>query len=212
MATDFRGAVRTALAAHLRAQLTPAYSEIAVSEGWPTPGKPLPALALTITLPTSAAVEVAPHTPHVWQVTPIAGSDPPQGKCLYSWGLASIGLQLDLWAGFPAVRDEVASAVSDALQMSPDSTIASPPTKRLARASSLLLRVPGVFGAVCEFNFSPFPDTPEASDNAQRAEWRATWQGTATLYLLAEQTVSLRTSIVAQLATNGGSAEDVPLS
>jgi hypothetical protein len=127
----------------------------------------------------------------VHRTTPTGGG---QGLARYSFGTVTLGLQLDAWATFQAVRDELAGAVGAALHRHPAATLGLPPGPlgpRLGRRGGLVLPVPDLLGAPCDFRFEGTPAVPENAAGASTAEWRATWTGEAFLYLVTEEQVAL---------------------
>jgi hypothetical protein len=201
-----RAAARKALADYLRSALQPTFPQLAVSENWPNPKQPFPPQALTVLAPQNG-VQTEYHAPVIWQVTPISGT---QATVLYSYGRLTIGMQLDTWSNFEAVRDSLAAAVTPLLNQSPSSSLGLGGLD-LQNAPGLVLPLPSYYGVTCEYAFDGEASPDESSDNATVAGWRATWTGSASLYLMAQQTVSLMLEIDAQLTLNGAPTDTVKL-
>lgn len=196
-------AVRKTLADYLATQ----NAGVTVSPRWPTPQRPLPAKAITVVLPPAPPV-VREHPPRVWSFTATSST---AGDVLYSYGLAEIGLQLDVWAQYPAVRDQLAASVQGQINRPPSATLGLTTLPRLSRAPGLVLRCTEFYDVPVDYRFEPIPPELETSDRAQKGDWRATWQGKATVHLLSQESVAIMTQLVLQLATNGGAASDVPI-
>lgn len=206
MSSDPRIALRTALAAYLAGAGIDA--DLVVSAGWPDPTKKLPAKALTVTIP-GQPIEVIEHAPRVWNWAP--GSGDTTSPVRYSYGLARFGVQLDLWTAFAAVRDQLVPKVQAAVKRPSQVTLGTSDLPRLSHAPGLVLRLTDFFGTPADVSFTALPDIPEGSEVAQRAEWRAIWQGEASVYLLAEESVSVIRTLVASLAVNGGAPQDITI-
>ncbi len=181
---DLNRAVRDALATYLAAELTGAFPGLVVSSEWPT--GPLPALALTVLAPGTPDVTFFP--PEVASVTPGAA---PNGTVRFCYGEASLGLQLDAWATAQPARDALAAATRDALNRHPAVTLGTPTPPRLGRRGGLVLKIAALLDAPCDLRFAPTPLPVEDADAAAAGEWRATWTGSALLYLMDAQQVAL---------------------
>lgn len=177
--------VRTVLADYLRSQLETRWPEVSVRGEWPDPGDPLPERVVAVL--QAGPPTVTQHPPVIHETIP---GTCPNGVVKYCWGWAELPLQLEAWARYQTHRDELAGAVADALQRSVRDTLGLTSVPHFRRASGLVLRADDL-GALCDFRFSPLPETPEASGAAQAGEWRATWDGTARFPLLDEQTAVL---------------------
>lgn len=219
-AADPRVVARAALAAYLTAELASDWSDVRVSENWPTPQTGFPKRALTVLAPRVAPLEVAYHAPVIWGTTDTTPEpteeepDPaPTGTVLYSYGRATYQLQLDVWAEFEAVRDQLQAVVQTALNRNPLATLPSDPAAVpcLDAGPGLVLELDDFYGVTCEYRFDPVPLLAETPPAAMAGDWRATWSGTATVYLMTEQAVALMKSITLRQTINGGSSEDVPL-
>ena len=198
---DPRVAVRAALAAHLKARL----SGVQVSENWPAPAVKLKVPAVTVVASPRVLTEY--HAPRQWRVTPTVGAPPqrPQVDVLYSYGRATLKLQLDAWEQFEATRDALAARVEAAFNLHPRVTLAQgTQLQDLQAAPGLVLRVPGYYGALCEYVFEAVAGTlPESSDTAQRGEWRQAYQGVAYLFLLNQETVAQMKTATMKYSLNG---------
>jgi hypothetical protein len=175
--------VRAALAAYLQAHLTTSNPELVVSSEWPTPGVALPAKAITVVAVGPPQTEF--HPPCVLSTTPTGNH---LGTVVYSFGRVTLGLQLDCWATFAAVRDALAVELEAALTRMPTETLGITTAPSLSRRGGLVLRITALANALCDFRFEAVPSFQETSDAAQAGEWRATWQGTAFVHLLATET------------------------
>lgn len=183
-------ALREALAAHLQTQLAPSFPGIVCSGEWPTAGKALPPIAVTVTTPGEQQTEFHPTVPHA--VSNISGTT---ADVVYSFGHVEQGLQIDLWATYRAVRDDVAQAIYFALNLPPNVTLGLGGLPNWSQAAGLVLRIPLLFNVPADFQFGDSPRTPESSDAAQQGEWRATWIGTASLETVDKENVPLMQQI-----------------
>ena len=186
MSVNVKAAVRASLAAYLLDYLAADYPTLQVLQKWPTPGKALPEVCISIVAP--GGDEESPFAPEVVAVTPGLGVD---GEVTYSTGLQVLGLQLDCWTRFSAVRDALAGAVWSALNRHPLDTLDPEAKPHLGAQRGLVIPVTDLYNTPCDFRFDPVSDVVETSDNAQQGEWRATWQGTATVHALVRETLPL---------------------
>lgn len=203
MALEPRRAIRTALASYFTAELEERYpSAVKVYDQWPD-GQPLEAIALSISVPP-APPEVREFQPQVISFAP--GPTDPISTLQYSYGIATIGMQLDLWTGYPAVRDELVGVITELCNRPPAATLGVPSLPQLSLAPGLVLRIPDFYDGLCNFDFTHFPRLPEDSESAQTGKWRASWSGSAELHLLKEEAVAVLRQVQLQLKLNGGLA------
>lgn len=202
---DPRTAIRRALAAYLKAELATSYPAMKVFDEWPH-GEPLGQLALSVTIPPGE-VEALEFPPVPIRFTPAGAS----GVLLYSRGRVTVGVQIDLWCGFPAVRDEVAPAVNALLNQPPSATVGPTRLGSLAQAPGLVLSLTELYSGLASLNFPPLPMIDESSDVQQEARFRAIWQGTADVHLLVEESVATMQHLTLKLSVNGGASTDVAL-
>lgn len=200
-----RVAARRALADYLRTNLTAAWPNIVVSENWPTPQAKLAPQALTVLAPQSGEF-VEYHQPVVWQVTPATNT---AGSILYSYGKMTLPLQVDAWAQFEAVRDDLVAAVLPLLNRDTAATLGVSQTATLAQAPGLVIPVPTYANVTAEYHFDPLPRLWEDQEPAMVSDWRATWVGDATIYLVQQETQPLMLDVTVKLSANGAAAEDV---
>lgn len=202
-------AVRGALAAWLRtqlpAQLTPDAPAVDVLERWPTPGRKLAPLAVAVTV--VGEPEFEPHSPKWHTVRQTSGV---AGTVVFSYGRATLGLQLDAWAATPADRSALMRALDAALNVHPTVSLRTlPPGARpySARWPGLTLALPDLYGEPCAFDLTAVALPVEGGDGAQQSEWRATLAGDARCYVTQQQTVALIKRFVLSTALNDGSPE-----
>jgi len=197
-------AVRLALANYLRTNLSASWPSLLVTENWPTPQRAFPPQSLTVLAPSDGQVTEY-HQPVVWSVTPTTGVN---CTVLYSYGKLKIPLQLDAWAQYESLRDDLAASVTPLVNVPADVTLGVAGNQpELAQAPGLVIPIPTYFSVTAEFRFEPAPGPREGSDPALMGEWRATWDGEALIYLMAQDTKPLMKTIVMQMAVNGGSNE-----
>lgn len=199
-----RVAVRNALASYLRANLSSAWPALVVSENWPTPQAVMPPQVLTVLAPQGGQF-VEYHQPVVWQVTTSSIGT----TVLYSYGKMTMPLQLDAWAQFEATRDDLVAAVLPLLNRDVASTLGVTQTATFAQAPGLVIPVPNYASVTAEYHFDPLPQLMEAQEPAMTSDWRATWVGDATIYLLQSESQPLMRDVTIKLAANGDTAQDV---
>jgi len=206
--TEPRAACRKALATSLSSYLTPLHSGIVVSEKWPTPGKALTALSLTVITPGTAP-KVEFHQPVKHKVTlPESGH---AGTVLYSYGRVDVDLQIDAWALYPATRDALALSTLRALNRPANVTLSTPALTDYSHAPGLVLRLTDWFNVTASYRFDALGAIPENSDAAQVNEYRATWQGSAHFYLCDEQQLYLMQKILLKAKYDNGPQETIQL-
>lgn len=192
-------AVRLALANYLRTNLSASWPSLLVSENWPTPQRKFSGQALTVLAPSSGQ-RTEYHNPVVWSVTPTSGVN---ADILYSYGKLTIPLQLDAWAQYESIRDDLAASVTPLVNQSAEVTLGTAGNQAtLAQAPGLVIPVPTYFGVTAEFRFEPAPSPQENSDSAMTAEWRATWAGEALIYLMQKETKPMMKTIAAVSAVS----------
>lgn len=208
MAVDPRIAVRRALKTYLETQLGGTYTSMKFFDEWPH-GQALGALALSVTIPPGD-IGLVEFPPAKVKFT-IAQQGDATGTLQYSRGRASVNIQLDLWCGFPAVRDELTPVVNAQLNRPPSATLNTTELGALAQAPGLVLALTGFYGTNASINFGQFPSLDESSDVQQEGRFRATWQGTADVHLLNEESVAVMKHLTLKLGVNGGASSDVAL-
>lgn len=186
MSEAVKQALREALAGYLSAQLAASHPSLVVSQSWPTPGAPLPPEALTVLSPGQPQAEY--HPPRVWSTTPTTGV---LGLTTYSYGVVTVGMQIDAWATFQASRDALALDTETQLNRHPADTLGVTILPHLSRMGGLVLIVPGLANAKADFRFQPSPRFDDSPADAQEGEWRATWTGDAFVHLLVQEQVTL---------------------
>lgn len=202
---DLTSAIRDALAAHLRTALAAAVPGLEVSGEWPTPGRKLPANAVTVL--AAGEPETRFHPPRIYRTTPGVA---PMGAVRYAYGRATVPLQLDAWATSPAARDTLSQALAGALHRHPAETLGLVGLPRLTARGRLVLLPAALLGAPCQFTFEAQSLPAESGDAAQSGEWRASWSGSAETYVVTEQQLALIQSITVQ-GPVGGVPEIIPL-
>lgn len=196
---DITSVVRAALASYLRTALPGVLAGVEVSEVWPTPGKPLPALAVTVLV--AGDPEVRFHPPRIYRAIPGVA---PNGTVRYSYGRANVPLQLDAWATFGPTLSTLTTALEAVLHRAPGETLSAPTAPRLRRRGGLVLEPAALLGAPCAFRFQAAPTPAESSDTAQQGEWRATWSGSAETWIVSEEQLALLQSIAVQVPAGSG--------
>lgn len=187
MTVSPKQAVREALAAYLRTVLP---VDVTVWSAWPSPGRPLPAKAVSVVTPGGDGEEPFAPGGDALRVDPDA-SPAVTGAVTYSTGFVTIGLQLDVWATFAAVRDDLAERVWSALNRHPADTLGTEPKPHLGAQRGLVLRIPALYNTPCDYRFDPAAGVVESSDAAQAAEWRSTWQGEASVHAVRREVLPL---------------------
>jgi hypothetical protein len=195
-------ALRDTLAGYLATQLASGHPNLVVSKSWPTPGATLPKEALTVLAPGQPVTEY--HPPRVWSTTPTTGV---LGIATYSYGVATVGMQLDAWSEFSTQRDQLALDVEAQLNRNMLDTLGVVTLPHLSRRGGLVLPVSALANAKADFRFQAAPRYDEASDSAQAGEWRATWTGDAFVHLLTQEQVTLLKHIL--LDFGGGDVVDI---
>lgn len=193
-------ALRLALAQYLRTNLLSPWPNLVVTENWVTPQKTFPPQAVTVLAP-SAGQKTSYHAPVVWSVTVVSGITV---QVIYSYGILTIPLQLDAWAQYESIRDDVTATLGPLLNQNVDVTLGLVTTPELTYAPGLVLQLSSnlYYGVTAEYRFEPAPSPVESSNTALMGEWRATWAGTGTVYLMAQENFPSMASAVAQLQFN----------
>ena len=200
---DLTEAIRAGLAAYLAGQLAGDFPTLKVLGEWPNPDATLPEYALTVL--ATGAPDVRYHPAVVRSVVVGSGAT---GTVRSSYARLTLGLQLDAWARYAATRDALAAAVRDALNRHPADTLGGGGLPRLGRRGGLVLTLPALLDAPCEFRFGVAPSPQEAPEAAQDGEWRASWAGTATTLALDEAQLALIKTLRVTLTTNGATPPD----
>lgn len=195
MTEGLKQALRETLATYLATQLAGAHPSLVVSSAWPTPGAPLPKEAITVLSPGQPQTEY--HPPRVWNTTPTTGV---LGTVTYSYGVATVGMQIDAWSEFQTQRDLLALDLEAQLNRHPADTQGVVMLPHLSRRGGLVLTVSALAGAKADFRFQASPRFDDASDPAQAGEWRATWTGDAFVHLLTQEQVTLVKHILLDFA------------
>ena len=211
MATlDPRAAIRKALIAYLKTvfvsgtwpTMWPSGNPDGFSENWPTPGQ-LPTLPhiSVLTGPGLASkgygVRIEKHTPNILSTTPTSGG---QGTVLYSFARAWIDFSIECWADFEPVRDDMCAAMDTAMDVDPNITLGSGTVADFSSTPGLVLPLgANYFSHNASCIFDPVPQVHEETKLAEVNEWRATFSGTAHMYLCRQETVYLLTDIILQL-------------
>src|SRR6266498_2673430 len=125
-----RVAVRLALANYLRTNLSAPWPNLVITENWPTPQKAFPPQALTVLAPLAGLITEY-HEPVVWKSTP--------GNILYSYGRHVIPLELDVWAQYESIRDDLASSLLPLLNQNVSVTLGGATLANFANAPGLVL-------------------------------------------------------------------------
>jgi hypothetical protein len=192
-------ALRKALTAWLQAKLAPDYTGVKVFSSWPQPSMTLPEFAVSVL--TVPPFDVQEHEPRIWDTTPTID---PNGTTLYSYGTANVGMQLDVWARYPEARDNLADSVRKWVNRSPIESLgilgALP---YLGSHPGLVLKLSDFGDVTAEYRFGQIATPVEDSTAVQSGEWRATWNGSAFLYLISIEQVALMKTLT--LDVNGDS-------
>lgn len=199
-----RVAVRKALADYLRTNLIAAWPSIAVSENWPSPQTALPPQALTVLAP-STGLRIDYHQPVIWGVDTVAGVS----TITYSYGVLEMPLQIDAWAQFEPIRDDLAAAVLPLLNQNVEVTLGTATLSNLAIAPGLVIPIPSYANVTAEYRFDPEPMLGEDVAHAETSDWRATWAGTATVYLMQQEVRPVMKEVIIDLSIPPGSPPDI---
>jgi hypothetical protein len=208
---DILEAVRNALATWLQAKLSPAWSGLDVRKDWPDAQQDLPAYTITV-LATGDAENVEYFNPIDVQVVPLA-SPSVNGTVTYVYGkIEGLPLQLDVFASSKAARDLFLVAVRKQLFVSPQVSLfgtshqpAWSPDYEIG--TDLVLELPDLFNVLCVYNFSPIGVPMESSEQAETAEWRATFRGSADVFLTNQEQVPLIKQMHLIISLNGQDPE-----
>lgn len=206
MASEIRAALRDALATYLTSRLAsqfPADAEDADGLKVYPRRRPLGTMAVqkviaVATQPGSVDVQSFPPTP-----ISVADTSGTSSLVTYAYGYAEVPMQLDVWAPNEPTRDALVQAVEAAINRPPAATLLGA-TSEFARFRGVVIRVTDFYDAPSRYLFGSFPRAyEETSASSQGSRWRATWQGTAQLYLLDQQTLNLLKTLVLQEGVNG---------
>lgn len=200
-----RVAVRLALANYLRTNLQAVWPNLVITENWPSPQRAFPPQAITVLAPLQGQI-VEYHEPVVWQVN---NTNNTSATIMYSYGKMEIPLQLDCWAQFESVRDDLASSLLPLLNQNVAVTLGLATNANLANAPGLVLPIPTYSNITAEYVFDPVPAAIETEDGAIVADWRYQWKGHATIYLIQNETQPLMKDVTIKMGMNGDSATDI---
>lgn len=199
-----RVAVRRALADYLRTNLISTWPNVVVSENWPTPQTQLPEQAVTVLVP-QGGFTVEYHQPVIWSVTTANGVS----TITYSYGKMEMPLQIDAWAQFEAVRDDLAASVLPLLNQNVEVTLGTATLANLALAPGLVIPIPTYANVTAEFRFDSEPMLSETTSLTEASDWRATWSGSAFVYLMQQETQPVMREVIINLSAPPGSTPDV---
>jgi hypothetical protein len=176
MATSIEQSAVNALKTYLQTQLG---ASVKVSGTWPNPDKNLPEKALTILkIGPRLETKIDPRLLGSAELTP---PDPTQ--MAYTWQIKAVEqrIQLDVWAKYEGVRDDLQAQLDNALNQGTYVTL-GPGLDRSHFSDGLILELgDGHVGyATYTFDGPEIADEPEA---AQRNEFRSTQVGTIYTYL-----------------------------
>jgi hypothetical protein len=176
MAVSVEQAAVNALKTYLQSQLD---SDIKISGTWPNPDKALPAKAVTI-------LKIGPRIdtkiePQLIGSAELAPVDPT--KMAYTWQIKAVEqrIQLDVWAKYEGVRDDIQSQLDSALNQGTYVTL-GPGLDRSHFSDGLTLRLGDGHTGYVSFLFDG-PEIADEPDSAQRNEFRTTQVGTLYTYL-----------------------------
>lgn len=203
-----RVAVRLALANYLRTNLQAAWPNLVITENWPQPQKVFPPQALTVLAPLQGQV-IEYHQPVVWKVTGESGA---AATIMYSYGKMEIPLQLDCWAQYESIRDDLASSLLPLLNQNVEVTLGTATLSNLGLAPGLVLPIPTYSNITAEYVFDPVPSAIETSTGSMVSDWRYQWTGTATIYLIQNETQPLMKDVTILLGINGAANEVIAYS
>lgn len=201
---DLTAAIRQALADYLSAGLAPLFPGIDVSGVWPTAGKAKQPTAVTVL--ASDAPDIEYHPPVIYRVTP---GTYPSGTADYSYGWIDLPLQIDAWASFKAVRDLLAGALRELLNRHPADSLNLPGQwPHIGTHPGLVLLVPDLLNAPCDYHFTAAGQVPEDSDPAQTSTWRSMWAGNARMQIVGSQLVPLIKKLQLQFSIDGANSAE----
>lgn len=190
---DVSADTRATLAAWLRTVLPgllPAFP-VVVREEFPGPSEELPERCVSVVC-VDAPPEVRFWPPLEWDPPVPVAPGSPTGTVRYSWGRFTVGLQLDVWARYPAALRELVAVLDDALHRHPQVTLpGGDGWPRPSRWHELTLAAGTLPGAVVYYRFPPGQPPTETGEAAQAAEHRVTWAGTAQGLLTTEESCAI---------------------
>lgn len=203
---DPKVGARTTLANYLRTNMASAWPNLVVSENWPTPQRAFPPQAITVITPTTAA-RAQDHEPVVWKVVPTSGVN---ANVLYSYSLMELDLQIDIWAQYESVRDDLVATVGPLLNQNVNVTLGTTNNFYfLPLAPGLVLPMPTYYSINGEYKFFPAPSPYETPDAAMVGEWRATFAGEVTMSRMDQQVLPMVQTLTIKETFNGQATPDI---
>lgn len=202
MATDFAEAARSQLATWLTSELSALFPGISILDEFPAAGRELslPSIAVQVV----GDPKVDEHAPHVHDVTP---TTTPYGLVLYSYGLVTLDLQLDLWAENPDQRSHLSRTVKDAVNTHPVYSLPLPDAPaEFRRNPGLVLKLADFHDILADYSFTPVTAPIETGDAAQTQEWRSVFVGDCDFHCVTEEQVALLKNAIVTMTLNQGAS------
>ncbi len=215
MATTIEQACVNALKTYLESRLapytTPHVTSFKISEEWPAPDAKLPRLAITI-LKVGERQETHVQ-PEVVDVQPAMVGAPPAPHAIlrdYRWRVKLIQqpLQLDVWSTYPAIRNDIAARIDEALHQGPAVTLNEPSNISLDDfRDGLLLALNPATGHIghADYQFEGFV-IDDTADDVQRNEYRATRTGSVSAALTIVKRMPRMANISIAVSSDGSSS------
>lgn len=169
-------------------------NDTVVREVWPDANETLERRTVTIVIPEARA------TTRYWDPEPFAQS--PNTADLtgmtvladYSYGSFKLPIQVDVWANYPNVRDEMVARLMELLFRHPSETLGTDTHPRLRAWPELALQVdlePEAPGFIAYYRFDDIPMPVEGQEEVQGGEHRAVLQGTVEGLLTSREVVAV---------------------
>jgi len=176
-----RVSIEQAMTNALVGYLTTALPDIKCRSRWPDPSKNLPEKAITV-VPIGRRQDDDVTGSFIRQIAVEELSPPDPKRKIYTYARSACTqpVQLDIWAVTDIDRDDIVSRVDDALSANLVTTI-SAANDDPVRDGPLLALGDG-FSGFSDFTFDG-PMKNDTPDSASRAEFRATYTGTAAAHL-----------------------------
>jgi hypothetical protein len=194
---DPQVSIQQAMANALVTYLGATLDDVTCRSRWPDPSKNLPEKAITV-VPIGRRQDQDVTGSFIRKLA-VEELDPPDPYLkLYTFARSACiqPIQLDVWAIYDYDRDDIVARLDDALSANLVTTagVANDDPVR----DGVLLPLSDGFGGYCDFTFDgPLKD--DSPDAASRAEFRATYTGTAAAHLTKQITLPTLTTFKLRL-------------